>query len=211
VSAPYERPLSHERLKIVVRPVLIVAIYLALWEVLAFVALNFKVSFVTVWFPPAGLSLVLLFVFGLRYAPALVLASLIYAALFDEARLEPGYFAIYALVTSVTYAAIYIGAAALLLRKTKINPRLRGQRDVLWFVGVACFSAPLMAALLLVLEYTLAGQLAWSDYAVNTLSFWAGNATGVGMLAPFLLVVLRGFPRVWADPPEETDVGIRRP
>ena len=125
------------------RPVLIVGIYLACWLALDAVSSLFKVDQeVTVWSPQAGLSFVLLFVFGLRYWPALLLNTPLHVIFVSSSPLSVWQIAFF----DVAETAIYAGAAFLLVRAININPGLKDQRDIAWFVGVACLAAPLLVA-----------------------------------------------------------------
>ena len=92
-----------------------------------------------------------------------------------------------------------------MLLKLRINPRLRQLRDVVWFILVVALAASLVVALLQTINLAAAGIVPWSGWLVNTLRYWAGDATGIGMLAPFLLILLRQVPCVWAHRESETE------
>ena len=86
----------------------------------------------------------------------------------------------------------------MLLHKLRINPRLRQLRDVIWFTVIAGIGAPLVVAVLQVVNFASAGLISWEHWQIFTLHYWAGDSTGIGMLAPFLLILLRKVPWVWA-------------
>ncbi len=173
--------------------VLVVALYLLLWSALDFESLKFELApEVQIWYPPFALDVVLLLVFGLCYWPALWLNTFVHT--FVTKRYLPlGTFLIFDFVTTFGYVA----ACALLLFKLRINPRLRELRDVTWFLVVA-LAAPLLLAQLQAVNFAAAGIVSWSDWPLLTLWYWAGNSTGIGMLAPFLLILLRKLPWLWA-------------
>ena len=125
------------------RPALISFVYLVCWVALDALSSIFKVvPNVTVWSPQEGLSLVLLFVFGLRYWPVLLLNTPLHAYFVFEGAFPVWEVAIFDVTKTITYA----GAAVLLVRRIKIDRSLGHQRDVIWFVGVACLAAPLFVA-----------------------------------------------------------------
>jgi diguanylate cyclase (GGDEF)-like protein len=80
----------------------------------------------------------------------------------------------------------------------KIDPRLGRLRDVVLFVAVAVVLAPLVMAALQVLTLEVFGLLPSARGVNQTLQLWAGSATGVGLLAPPLLLGWRRWPGLWA-------------
>ena len=139
-------------------------------------------------FPGIALDLALLLIFGLAYLPALFVAPFVGAALatlFGTPTLPvfSGVLLGYALIKLVVYG----GAAWFLLRVKQIDTRLSRLRDISWFLFVASFVAPFFAAVLNEVDFYLAGFVTWDELRVATLTFWAGDATGVAMLAPLLL------------------------
>lgn len=174
------------------RYVLLVALYLIAWVVLDKFSLNFAASpEVSIWYPPPALDLVLVLVGGWRYSLALWLNTLVHNHILGR-DLNVVTVLISDLVTTVGYA----GAGTLLLLKLKINPRLRCLRDVVWFIVVAVLVAPLVVAWLQFVNFAWSGIVPWSKW-LYTLHYWAGNAIGISMLAPVLLILLRKLPWIW--------------
>lgn len=137
----------------------------------------------------------LLLVFGLRYSPALLLNTFVHDWFVTERHLPVVTLLVFDLVTTLGH----VGACALLLHALRINPRLRRLRDVVWFTLVAALAAPLIIALIQVANLALAKIIPWSNWFIYTLHYWAGDSTGIGMLAPFLLILLRQLPWVWVS------------
>ncbi len=174
----------------------IVAAYLAAWVSLDSLAALFETApEVSIWYPPFALDVALLLAFGMRYWPALLLNTPLHVGLvsktvtFDFTSL---------IVFDAATTAGYAGAAFVLLRVVAIDPGLRRRRDVLWFIAVAVLGAPLFVAVLQVINLTVTRALPVGDTLVNTLRYFAGNATGVAMLAPCLLVLARRYPATQA-------------
>lgn len=177
-----------------VRYVWIVTIYLVTWAALDKVSLAFETApEVQIWYPPSALDFVLVLVFGLRYTPALWLNTLVHEYVVTHRHLNFVTLLRFDLVTTLGYAL----ASALLLYKVQINPRLRSLRDVIWFIVVAALAAPLVVAWLQVINFAWIGLIPWSQWLIYTLHYWAGDATGIAMLAPVLLIWLRKLPWVW--------------
>jgi len=183
------------RLPTAVRVALLVALYLISWYALDLIALRFESApEIQIWYPPSALDVVLLLVFGMRFAPALLLNTFVHDWFVTGRHLPLGTLIIFDLTTTLGYTV----ACALLLRKLRINPRLRRLRDVVWFTIIAALIAPLVIALLQATNFAAIGLIPWSDWLISTLNYWAGDSTGIGMLAPLLLVLLRKVPWVWA-------------
>lgn len=172
--------------------VLLVAIYVLAGLALDEVAAEFETSdAITTWYPPAGLHIVLLLKFGLRYIPELLFVPLLDGLVFTPQDIAP----IYVLICALCIMLGYGTACALLLHKLHIDPRLDRFRDVLLFAIVALV-ASLTVAMSVVTTLAEAGDISWSNWGVRVLHFWAGDATGIAMLAPPLLLLLRAAP--WA-------------
>ncbi|MGV0026076.1 MASE1 domain-containing protein [Phormidesmis priestleyi] len=177
-----------------VQIVLLVAIYLTAWYGLDVAALRFESApEIQVWYPPSALNVVLLLVFGLRFWPALLLNTFIHFWLVSPRQVPIETLIVYDIVTTLGYT----GACFLLIKTLKINPRLRRLRDVIWFTAIAALIAPLVISFLQVANFVSAGLIPWSRWLVFTLQYCAGDSTGIGMLAPFLLVLLRQVPWIW--------------
>lgn len=193
---------TFEKLAKLLRPALIVVVYLACWLALDVVSSFYRVDpDVTVWSPQEGLNFVLLFVFGIRYWPALLLNIPLHALFISGPEGSAWETAVF----DTTEAIIYVGATLLLVRVVSIDKGLRHQRDVVWFVGIACLAAPLVVSLVAVHYLTAIGSLAAGDLVNNILSWWAGDATGIAMMAPFLLIFLSRFSNLWDEAPEVED------
>ena len=178
------------------RPALIIIVYLIGWATLDRAALFFETQpEIQIWSPPSALDVVLLLVFGLRYAPVLWLNTIVHQ--WVTGRMLPlESFMLFDLATTLGYAAV----GWLLLQVLHINPRLRRLRDVALLIGIGSFLMPLIIACLQVANFTAFGIITRDDALLSVLRYWAGDATGVAMLAPWLLLTLRRWPGLWATP-----------
>jgi len=184
-------PLGAGRVTALARPVVIVASYLTVFAFLEVVAKHLEgAPGISGLHPRAGLSLALLLGFGLRYAPALLLSSLI-----SGLWLDPLPIPLWGLV--LLAAAITLGytlGASLLKRALRIDPQLRHLRDVLWFVlaatATACLVGVLSAQVLVLADF-----VAWPEFLAAAINWSVSDAVGLMTLTPFLLV----FGAPWAD------------
>lgn len=142
---------------------------------------------ITPWDPSSSLHFVLLLGFGLRYTPALLLIPVVNTLVIIPSDISLPYLLVIYLCIVVGYGT----ANALLLKQLHIDPRLRRFHDVLWFVIVAGFVAPMAVAACVVTMLAAAGKFPWSLWVSRFLHDWAGEATGIMMLAPPLLILLR--------------------
>ena len=182
-------------------PLIVSVVYLALWLGLDAIASVFQArQEVSLWYPPTGLSFALLLVFGLRYAPLLLLTDPLHGLVVSSPEVSWVSVGLGGLVSTVVYTAV----AWLLLRRLRIDPRLPGQRDVVWLLGLAAVAGPFVVAVVQVLQYTVAGLLSWGELFRGVLGFWSGRATGVGVLTPALLVASRRVLALWRDRPPLT-------
>jgi PAS domain S-box-containing protein len=138
---------------------------------------------ITPWNPPPALSLVLMLVKGLRWAPlALVapcLADLINRPLPDAWMLE--------LLADFGEMALYGFAAWLLRGPLRINRRLVSLRDVVALMTVTLVTAVFMA-FFYVGTFWAAGWLPDQDVWEQIFKYWVGDTIGVLVTAPLLLV-----------------------
>ena len=143
---------------------------------------------VSLWFPPVGLTFALLLLVGPRAAPVVAATALVHLLLF---RGGLGYPPWLLLLLPGLYALLYALAAFLLTRAVGIDLRLARLRDVTWLVGLGCVLAPLLVAAVSVAGYALAGTSSPASFGRDLVGFWAGEATGIAVLTPLLLVLLR--------------------
>lgn len=152
---------------------------------------------VSPWYPPTALDFVLLLGFGLRYTPALLTVPLLDGLVVQrlvspDKVVDPFYVVLCALGIMYGYSA----ACTLLKKQLKVDPRLYQLRDVTWF-SIVVIIASLAVALFCVTTIALDGQVPWSQWGVQVMHYWAGDATGVIMLAIPLLMLSRLAP--WSD------------
>lgn len=187
------------------RHAILAAGYFVAWLVLDYVGFLFEVApGVSPWYPPHGLSLALLMVFGPRFAPLLALGPAINGTLFWLPG-QPVAVALIALSVVVGY-----GAAGAVLRRL-VDPALRTIRDLLLFLLVGLVSS-LFVSGAAVGGLVRAGVVPPEAFWNTAVAFWAGDTLGVFGLAPvfamgFMAIRRRWFESVGDAPAASHEVG----
>lgn len=145
------------------------------------------------WDPASGLYVAILFGLGLRYVPIVFLVTVSENMLWSlggENVVPSG-------IAAGLYLCIgYCSASFLLLYRIRIDPGLRRLRDVLWFTGVFAVISLVMSSLYTA-TLVLMDQMLWSNWPQNAMQDWAGEVTGIMVLAPPLLIFMRSLP--WSN------------
>ena len=174
------------------RSLILIAIYVIVAIALEQIAYIFRSGEqVQPWDPAAGWNFVFLFGFGLRYGLAIPLVSIIESfALRPNETLSQG-------IINGIYVAIFVtGCSALLLYKLDLDPRLSRLQDIVNLTVVSFFGS-LGYGITDITILLAQGKIERSEWFVKVMHEWAGEATGIAMLAPPLLILLRKFP--WSN------------
>ena len=154
-------------------------------------ALDAVSGFATLVWPPTGLSLAALWLWGGRLWPGVLLGAF---AANVTAGAPPG-----------VAAAIAVGntlevlAGVMLLRRAGFQPALERMRDVLALV-VAGLTVPLVSAGVGVTSLWVGGLVRLADVPVTLRSWWIGDGLAVLVVTPVLLTWLQRQPEAPARP-----------
>ena len=159
-----------------------VALYLAL-DRLSFIGALHGIG-ITPWNPTAGLAMALLIIRGLRYAPLVMAAEVLSGAVLPV--VSPSAVAIF--LGSLIVTAGYTGAAAVLRHAGLETSLLRRSSDIVLILIAAIIGSGLVASGF-VGSYALAGVIPWSDFVEGGFHFWIGDAIGIVVLLPPLLLL----------------------
>ena len=132
-----------------------------------------------VW-PPTGIAIASLLIFGWRIWPAIFIGAL--AANLGTHIPIPTAFGIAFGNTLEGLLAIF-----LLNRGGRWHQSLKSVADVLWFVLCASVLAPMVSATIGNLSLYLGGAAQWNKFADLWITWWLGDGFGALILAPFLL------------------------
>lgn len=143
---------------------------------------------VSPWDPASALHITLLLSLGNRYLPIVFLARWLSGLILN---IESPWLSLSAAI----YVSLGHGSASYLLKRwLKIDPRLYCWRDVAWFTLIAGLIIPLVAGTLYVMTLFATDQVIQAELSERVLHEWAGESTGIMMLAPILLSILRILP-----------------
>jgi diguanylate cyclase (GGDEF)-like protein/PAS domain S-box-containing protein len=141
---------------------------------------------------PVGLTLALLLCGGIRYAPAVFISSVV-AALVNYHR---PIFSWCGLPGSIAIYLGYAGAAAILRRRWRIDPKLGTLRDVGRYIVVS-LGAAILSTLFGVLSLWGDGRVSRSDALRTAADWWATDALAIITFTPFLLLYVAPLVGRW--------------
>jgi PAS domain S-box-containing protein len=154
-------------------------------------------SVALVW-PPAGIALAAILLFGNRFWPGVALG----AVLFSFMNGVPlGFFTLGTAIGNTMGAVV---CAFLLRRLIAFDNAMERTRDVVGFIGLACFLGTTVNAAFNVVGLAYAGALPWSNLFPKVLEWWVPNALAGMVVAPFIITwatpsALRWHPRLIAE------------
>ena len=142
-------------------------------------------SVALVW-PPAGIALAAILLFGYRFWPGVALG----AVLFSFTNGIPlGFFT---LGTAIGNTMGAIACAFLLKKFTTFDNAMGRTRDVIGYIVLACFLGTTVNAVFNVVSLAYTGAVAWDDIFAAALVWWVPNALAALVVAPVIII--------WATP-----------
>lgn len=155
------------------------------WLGLHFAHIGQDVSLI--W-PPSGIALALLLLWGPRYAVGVWLGALLINTL------TVGFTVTTPLLATGSMLEILLGWW-LLSRWSSFSPRFTHQKDVWLFLLYGVVLPPLVAAFIGPLSLALVSKISWSALPGASMAWWLGDASGMLTLAPPLLLLLQKRPQ----------------
>jgi PAS domain S-box-containing protein len=138
-----------------------------------------------VW-PPAGIALAAILLFGYRFWPGVALG----AVLFSFTDGTP--FGFFTLGTAIGNTMGAVVCAYLLKQIIAFDNAMERTRDVTGYIGLACFLGTTVNAAFNVVSLAYSGKVKWDDLFSTTLVWWVPNALAGLVVAPFIIT--------WATP-----------
>jgi PAS domain S-box-containing protein len=160
-----------------------IAFYMTL-DRLSFIEAQHGVG-ITPWSPSAGLALALLIIKGAHWFPAVFAAELLSGATLLEVAVRSAPIFISALVVTAGYAGTTV-----VLRRIGFDAGLHRTSDVVRLMLVSIASSGLVACGY-VATYAAAGVVPWTGFLDAVQHYWIGDAIGIIVLAPPLLILAR--------------------
>lgn len=142
-------------------------------------------SVALVW-PPAGIALAAILLFGYRFWPGVALG----AVLFSFTNGVPlGFFTLGTAIGNTLGAIVCV---FLLRRVSSFDRAMERTADVTAYIGFACFLGTTVNAAFNVVGLAYAGNVAWDALFPTLLQWWVPNALAALVVTPFLVT--------WATP-----------
>ena len=169
------------RLAVVLEAILVGALYYVAARLSLHAALV-GTSVTPVW-PPSGIAVVALLVFGRRVSPGIYVAALLV-----NVTLSPPAWTAPLIALGNTIAPVI---ALELLRAAKFDLRMERLRDAFALVFLGALVSMAISASIGTTTLWAADALDGRTYAATWSVWWTGDATGVLVFSPFMLVLLR--------------------
>jgi PAS domain S-box-containing protein len=184
---------SNSNLTTLTRVVILVALYF-LGGLLGKQASFLSGSITLVW-PPAGIALAAILLFGYRFWPGVAVGAVLFSFMNG---LPLGFFT-FGTALGNTMGAIV--CTFLLRRIISFDNAMERTRDVAGYIGLACFLGTTVNAAFNVVSLAYAGTVSWPDLFSTILEWWVPNALAGLVVAPFLITwatpsALRWHPRL---------------
>jgi HD-GYP domain-containing protein (c-di-GMP phosphodiesterase class II)/integral membrane sensor domain MASE1 len=174
------------------RAALIVGCYVSLYALLDVASLVLRTgSVVSLWYLSDAASLALLLFFGARYAPAIIVTSLITSFITFP---NPGP-AVALVAWSVVYPLPFVATTTLLRRKLHVQVPPRGLREVV-LLTLGGFALSLVLAGMFALTVLFSGtevpsvQAMMSQLPATAFHWWIGEAIGLVVVTPLLVLIV---------------------
>lgn len=136
---------------------------------------------VTLVWPPSGIALVAILVFGYRIVFGIALGAFL-------ANAWTGLPVLLAASIATGNALAALGGAFLLQRWARFQNTLNRRHDVFVFIILAAIGSTTISAFVGAATLSLGGIVIFGEYASVWLKWWLGDMMGVLVIAPFLLV-----------------------
>ena len=151
---------------------------------------------ITPWDPQTGLSFALVLLFGAEFMPWLFIAPVLADGLVRGFALPVGAEVAAAVIIGGGYAA---ATGLLLLPRLRFDPTLVSRNSLVLLAATAVGSTAVVATSYVAMLVAF-GILPPADFGSAALRFWVGDAIGITVLTPFLLVLMtrrRLLPPSW--------------
>jgi PAS domain S-box-containing protein len=174
----------NQRLTPLTRVVLLIAIYF-IGGLLGKKASFLSGSVVLVW-PPAGIALAAILLFGYRFWPGVAVGAVLFSFMNGTPM---GFFTMGTAIGNTMGAII----CTYLLRRTgSFDNSLERTRDVTFYVGLACLLGTTVNAVFNVVGLIYSGVGSWDNLIEDTFGWWVPNVLAALVVAPLIIT--------WASP-----------
>ncbi|HEX7618782.1 MAG TPA: PAS domain S-box protein [Verrucomicrobiae bacterium] len=176
--------MRHQKLTTLTRVVILIALYFV--GGLIGKETSFLSGSVALVWPPAGIALAAILLFGYRFWPGVALGAVLFSSMNG---MPLGFFT---LGTAIGNTMGAIVCAYLLERFIAFDNAMERTRDVTGYIGLACFLGTTVNAAFNVVSLIYSGVVAWDNLFTTVLVWWVPNALAGLVVAPFIIT--------WATP-----------
>jgi PAS domain S-box-containing protein len=141
---------------------------------------------VTLVWPPAGIALAAILLFGYRFWPGVALGAVLFSFMNG---MPLGFFTLGTAIGNTMGAVV---CAFLLKKIISFDNAIGSIRDVTGYIGLACFLGTTVNAAFNVVSLAYSGEVAWDNLFSTILVWWVPNALAGLVVAPFIIT--------WATP-----------
>lgn len=153
-------------------------------------SLSLQEHSVTVFWPPSGIALAVLLLYGYRLWPGVLVGSFCANWVSGLPVLS-----VFGMATGSTLEALL--GAYLLSRYARFNVDLSEARDIFRLMWRGGILSTLLGALIGVLCLELGGTIQWAQYGQTMLLWWMGDSLGVVLFTPIVIAFLRHRSFAW--------------
>ena len=148
----------------------------------------------SVW-PPSGIALVVVLLWGYRIGPAIFLGAFFANVLSLKATgLSLPYYVTASFVTAIgNFAECMIGAY-LIKRYAKTDKPFETMKELFVFIVLGCFISTMVSATIGVGTFCSITQH-WSSSIQLWFTWWLGDVSGILILSPILIMLMKNVPR----------------
>jgi len=179
-----KNPIRNQELTTFTRVVMLIALYF-LGGLVAKTTTFLSGSVALVW-PPAGIALAAILLFGYRFWPGVALGAVLFS-LMDGVPF--GFFTLGMAIGNTMGAIVCV---FLLKRFIAFDNAMERTRDVTGYIGLACFLGTTVNAAFNVVSLAYSGTVAWDNLFPAILIWWVPNAMAALVVAPLIIT--------WATP-----------
>ncbi len=140
-------------------------------------------SVVLVW-PPAGIALAAILLFGYRFWPGVALGAIMFSCI------DGTPFGFFTMGTAIGNTMGAIVCTFLLRQISGFNNPMERTRDVTSYVALACFLGTTVNAVFNVVGLIYGGKGSWDNLWTDTLGWWVPNALAALVVAPLIVTWL---------------------
>ena len=145
---------------------------------------------VLVW-PPAGIALAAILLFGYPFWPGVAVGAVLFACINGTPL---GFFTFGSAIGNTMGAIV---CTFLLRQISGFSNSMERTRDVTTYVALACFLGTTVNAAFNVVGLIYSGGASWDDLFSETLTWWVPNALAALVVAPFLITWASPSTRKW--------------